>query len=220
MSDVQKTPGPATVKLRHLVTSEMMAVGSVPKLVFCGACNIIGVNGTPYRNNGRDEVIFWAEEAGISFAEVQIHQSTHGRGYVYEIDGKHEQAAREQALLRVYEIRPEVPGINTFMELLQDAALSRPGIIWIRENGMNFKHPIAGGKKEIRENEELKAAMPPAHYGLYLQLVSQADLQRKMVRDFLRGEMDERNRFITVESSDPQDVITVIKLQLEQLSKA
>lgn len=58
MSDVQKTPGPATVKLRHLVTSEMMAVGSVPKLVFCGACNIIGADGIPYRNNGRDDLIF------------------------------------------------------------------------------------------------------------------------------------------------------------------
>lgn len=106
------------------------------------------------------------------------------------------------------------------MELLQDAALSRPGVVWIRENGMNFKHPVAGGKKEIRENEALKAAMPPAHYGLFLQLVSQADLQRKMVRDFLQGEMFAKSRLITIESADPQDVITVIKLQLEQLSKA
>lgn len=207
----EKTAGSTTIRLSKLVTSEMMAVGRVATICFCGACNIIGPDGTLLRNKGRDELLFWAEDAGVSFYEVQIHQSTHGRGYVYEIDGAHEQAAREKAKLRVYEIRPDVTGIITFMELMQDAALGRPGIVWIRENGWNFKHPIAGGKKEIRNNAELAAAMKPVDHGLYAQLVSQADLQRKTVYDFLRGQMSALSKLIFVEDDDPEVVIQVIK---------
>ena len=86
-----------------LITSEMMQAGQKPALFIGGACNIQTANG-PIRNPGRDPLAEWLDDLGLSYFDPQIHPTTHGRDYIWEIDGPHEKLAREETKLRIYEI--------------------------------------------------------------------------------------------------------------------
>ena len=77
-----------------LVTSEMMQAGEVPLLFIGGASNIQTITG-PMRNPGRDPLATWLDGQGWSYFDPQIHHTTHGRDYVWGIDGPQEKIARE-----------------------------------------------------------------------------------------------------------------------------
>ncbi|HZM24741.1 MAG TPA: hypothetical protein VFC02_23530, partial [Anaerolineales bacterium] len=94
-----------SVQKSLLITSEMMEAGEMPLLFVGGASNIQSPSG-PVRNPGRDTLARWLDHQGWSYFDPQIHPSTHGRDYIWGIDGPQEKRARELAKLRVYEINP------------------------------------------------------------------------------------------------------------------
>lgn len=137
-----------------LVTSEMMQAGIAPLLFTGGASNIQGPSG-PIRNPGRDPLAKWLDEKGWSYFDPQIHPSTHGRDYIWGIDGPQEKKAREKAKLRVYEITATTIAAVTMLEIMDDARRGRKSIVWF--NGGKTFAPIGlGDRDEIKKNEELR----------------------------------------------------------------
>lgn len=94
-----------------------------------GACNILHPQGNQ-RNPGRDELMGWLESQRVWFFDPQIHPSTHGRNYDYDIHGPGEKLAREKALVTVYELSPYSYGGVTIMEALTDGCKGKQVIIW------------------------------------------------------------------------------------------
>jgi hypothetical protein len=136
-----------------LVTSEMMQAGVKPLLFTGGACNIQSLTG-PIRNPGRDPLAAWLDEQGWSYFDPQIHPSTHGREYVWGIDGPQEKKAREQATLRVYEITATTIGAVTMLEIMDDARHGRTSFIWFNE-GKTFAPIGLGTRDKFKKNEDL-----------------------------------------------------------------
>ncbi|WP_140048445.1 hypothetical protein [Thioflexithrix psekupsensis] len=137
-----------------LVTSEMMEDGIVPLLFTGGACNIQGING-PIRNPGRDLLAQWLDQNSWSYFDPQIHSSTHGRDYVWGIDGPQEKKARELAKLRVYEITPTTIAAITILEIMDDMRCHRRSIIWFNKG--NFFSPIGLGERDqLQQNTRLR----------------------------------------------------------------
>jgi hypothetical protein len=137
-----------------LVTSEMMQTGDKPLLFTGGACNIQDING-PIRNPGRDPLAAWLDEQGWPYFEAQIHPTTHGRDYVWGIDGPQEKIAREQAALRVYEITSTTIAAITMMEIMDDARRERKSIVWFNE-GKTFAPIGLGDRDALQKNEALR----------------------------------------------------------------
>ena len=137
-----------------LVTSEMMQTGVKPLLFTGGACNIQAVTG-PIRNPGRDPLAAWLDKQGWSYFEAQIHPTTHGRDYVWGIDGPQEKKAREQATLRVYEITATTIGAITMMEIMDDARHQRTSVVWFNE-GKTFVPIGLGDRDDLQRNEALR----------------------------------------------------------------
>ncbi len=137
-----------------LVTSEMMQEGVTPLLFTGGASNIQDING-PIRNPGRDPLAAWLDEQGWSYFEPQIHPSTHGREYVWGIDGPQEKKAREIAKLRVYEITATTIAAITMFEIMDDARQGRSSIVWFNE-GRTFSPIGLGNHNEIKNNKSLQ----------------------------------------------------------------
>jgi hypothetical protein len=135
-----------------LITSEMMVDGKIPLLFTGGACNIQGPNG-PVRNPGRDPLAEWLNAREWSYFDPQIHPSTHGRDYVWGIDGRQEKNAREQAKLRVYEITATTIAAITVLEIMDDARRGRMSIVWFNE-GETFE-PIGIGNYDQIKNDEI-----------------------------------------------------------------
>ncbi len=136
-----------------LVTSEMMQEGVTPLLFTGGASNIQDTNG-PIRNPGRDPLAAWLDEQGWSYFEPQIHPSTHGREYVWGIDGPQEKKARELAKLRVYEITATTIAAVTMFEIMDDARRGRSSIVWFNE-GRIFAPIGLGNRNEIKNDKNL-----------------------------------------------------------------
>jgi hypothetical protein len=137
-----------------LITSEMMQAGAVPLLFTGGACNIQGVDG-PIRNPGRDPLARWLDKQDYSYFDPQIHPATHGRDYIWGIDGPQEKKAREQAKLRIYEITATTIAAVTMLEIMDDARHGRTSIVWF--NGGKIFAPVGlGDRDQLRNNETLQ----------------------------------------------------------------
>ncbi|HRQ41283.1 MAG TPA: hypothetical protein PLD25_25475 [Chloroflexota bacterium] len=134
----------------RLITSEMMQAGQKPTLFIGGACNIQTPDG-PVRNPGRDPLAAWLDEMGLTYFDPQIHPSTHGRDYIWEIDGPREKQAREEAKLRIYEITPTTIAAISMMEIMDDARHGRVTIVWFNE-GRTFAPPGLGTREEFTSN--------------------------------------------------------------------
>lgn len=153
-----------------LITSEMMQAGQKPALFIGGACNIQTANG-PIRNPGRDPLAEWLDELGLSYFDPQIHPSTHGRDYVWEIDGPHEKQSREEAKLRVYEITPTTIAAISVMEIMDDARHGRFTIVWFNE-GRTFAPLGLGSRDEIKNNQSLRQQVGEPVYSHLLAYVN------------------------------------------------
>lgn len=141
-------------KKSFLITSEMMQAGEMPLLFTGGASNIQTLDG-PIRNPGRDPLAKWLDERGWSYFDPQIHYATHGRDYIWGIDGPQEKIAREVTKLRVYEINPYTIAAVSIMEIMDDARLGRHSIVWY--NGGRIFAPLGlGNRDELRNNHELR----------------------------------------------------------------
>lgn len=145
-----------------LVTSEMMQAGEMPLLFIGGASNIQTPTG-PTRNTGRDQLARWLNEQGWSYFDPQIHLSTHGRDYIWGIDGPQEKIAREAAKLRVYEINPFTIAAVSIMEVMDDARLGRISIVWYH-GGRIFTPPGLGSRDDLRGNQELRQQIGETAY--------------------------------------------------------
>lgn len=137
-----------------LVTSEMMEQGSEPLLFTGGACNIQGING-PIRNPGRDPLAHWLNEKQWSYFDPQIHPTTHGREYIWGIDGPQEKKAREVARLRVYEITATTIAAVTVLEIMEDMRSGRRSIIWFNK-GNHFAPIGLGDRDQLQKNDRLR----------------------------------------------------------------
>ena len=137
-----------------LVTSEMMETGTVPRIFAGGACNVQAHEG-PIRNPGRDPLHTWLDEQGWSYYDPQIHPSTHGRDYVWGIDGPQEKKARVEAELRIYEITSTTIASVTMLEILDDARRTLPSIVWFNR-GKTFAPIGLGQRDELKSNEALR----------------------------------------------------------------
>jgi hypothetical protein len=146
----------------HLVTSEMMQAGAVPLLFIGGASNIQTPAG-PVRNTGRDQLARWLDNMGWSYFDPQIHPSTHGRDYIWGIDGPQEKMAREIAKLRLYEINPFTIAAVSMMEILDDARRKRISVVWYN-GGRLFKPYGIGDRDELRSNEPFRRQIGEAAY--------------------------------------------------------
>lgn len=137
-----------------LVTSEMMQKGKIPLLFTGGACNIQSLTG-PIRNPGRDPLTAWLDAQGWSYYDPQIHPSTHGREYVWGIDGPEEKRARKLAQLRVYEITADTIAAVSVMEIMDDARVGRHSIVWFN-GGQTFAPPGLGDLDQLVKNKALQ----------------------------------------------------------------
>jgi len=137
-----------------LITSELMQEGIDPLLFTGGACNIQGPTG-PIRNPGRDPLAVWLNDQGWSYFDPQIHPSTHGRDYIWGIDGPQEKRARETAKLRVYEITTTTIAAISMMEIMDDARRGRTSIVWFN-GGRRFAPIGLGDRDQLRSNEALR----------------------------------------------------------------
>ena len=145
-----------------LVTSEMMADGRMPLVFTGGACNIQDVAG-PVRNPGRDRLHAWLDEQGRSYFDPQIHPTTHGREYLWGIDGPQEKKAREEAELRVYEITATTISAVTMLEILDDAHRGRRSVVWFN-HGKTFAPIGLGDRDELKANAEMRAKVGETAY--------------------------------------------------------
>lgn len=136
----------------RLITSEMMQKGDLPLLFTGGACNIQDVSG-PVRNPGRDPLARWLDEQDWSYFDPQIHPSTHGRDYVWGIDGPQEKRARYEAKLRIYEITATTISAVTMLEIMDDARRNLKSVVWFNE-GKNFA-PIGIGDRDALLNNRV-----------------------------------------------------------------
>jgi len=146
----------------HLVTSEMLQAGVVPLLFIGGASNIQTPEG-PVRNTGRDQLARWLDNMGWSYFDPQVHPSTHGRDYIWGIDGPQEKFAREMAKLRLYEINPFTIAAVSMMEVLDDARWKRISVVWYN-GGRSFKPHGIGDRDELRSNEAFRQQIGEAAY--------------------------------------------------------
>ena len=89
--------------------------------VFCGgACNILDNRGNLLRNTERDKINDWLTDQNIRLYDPQIHPDTHGREYQFDVDHILEVAARDRALVSLYEISPRTFGGATSLEIAMD----------------------------------------------------------------------------------------------------
>jgi hypothetical protein len=161
----------------HLITSEMMRAGIMPLLFTGGAANIQGPTG-PIRNPGRDALARWLDKRGWSYFDPQIHPETHGRGYIWEIDGPQERKAREIARLRVYEITATTIAAVTTLEVMDDARRNRKSVVWFN-SGKIFAPIGLGSREQLKENEALRVRMGKLAYSHLLAYVQAGDQLRK-----------------------------------------
>jgi hypothetical protein len=165
----------------RLVTSEMMQQGEEPLLFTGGACNIQGASGS-MRNPGRDPLARWLDEQGWSYFDPQIHPATHGRDYIWGIDGPQEKKAREQSRLRVYEITATTIGAVSMMEIMDDAWRGRTSIVWFN-GGKNFAPIGLGDRDQLRENEALRQQVGAT---IHAHLLAYLDAGRRIRQELLQ----------------------------------
>jgi hypothetical protein len=166
-----------------LITSEMMHAGQKPMLFVGGACNIQTADG-PIRNPGRDPLAEWLDELGLTYFDPQIHPSTHGRDYIWEIDGPREKQAREEARLRVYEITATTIAAVSMMEIMDDARHGRVTIVWFNE-GRTFAPLGLGSRDEFKNNKPLRQEVGETIYSHLLAYINSGRQMRGELANLL-----------------------------------
>jgi len=148
-----------------------------------GTCNIATPNGM-IRNTGRDLLNNVLNKMGTPFFDPQIHEDTHGREYVYDLDGPAEQLARENAKVLIYEIAPYTLATVTMLEILQDAVSGKKVIVILTGDKNDFN---AKGSQmmnfigvTIAEIDDLKARQALE------QAIKTANNARKTLVDMLK----------------------------------
>ena len=154
---------------KMLITSEMMKTGSKALLFTGGACNIQGAEG-PIRNPGRDRLATWLDHRGWSYYDPQIHPDTHGREYIWGIDGPQEKKAREEAKIRIYELTSKTISAVTMLEIMDDARRDRSSIVWFN-GGRSFVPIGLGHRDELQTNQTLRESVGETIYGHLLAYV-------------------------------------------------
>jgi hypothetical protein len=166
-----------------LIKSERIIAGEKVEILLCGAGNVLYPDGSLQRNRGRDPLIEWLVfRHHRAVAEVQVHKSTHFRDYDPNLDQEAELRARKEALLRVYEIRPDTQAVVTLMEILQDAILGRRSIAWFRTGASNFAPQGLGTRSKFKEENLLEGKIIPA----LEQAFKDDPFTRHMVIGFIR----------------------------------
>jgi len=192
-----------------LITSEMMQEGKMPLLFVGGASNIQSPSG-PIRNPGRDPLAKWLDQQGWSYFDPQIHPSTHGREYIWGIDGPQEKKAREMVKLRIYEINPYTIAAVSIMEVMDDARRGRASIVWFN-GGRRFAPQGLGDRDELRDNQNFRqqiGEMAYWHLDAYINAGRHLRIELpKMIEDC--------TNIVFVESFD--EVKTVIATLLKKL---
>ena len=194
-----------------LVTSEMMQAGEMPLLFTGGASNIQTLDG-PIRNPGRDPLARWLDEQGWAYFDPQIHYATHGRDYIWGIDGPQEKIAREITKLRVYEINPYTIAAVSVMEIMDDARLGKFSIVWY--NGGRIFAPLGiGNRDELRNNQTFRERIGDLAYW-HLDAYINAG---RHIRIELPKMLEGSKNIIFVESFD--EVKSVISILLPKLMR-
>lgn len=99
-----------------------------------GACNVLDVHGKLLRNVERDHINEWLTEKNVLFYDPQIHPDTHGMEYVFETHHTLEMAARDHALVNLYEVSPRTFGGATALEIALDHYdVTNPTIIFFSD---------------------------------------------------------------------------------------
>ncbi len=106
-----------------------------------GACNALNDDGMLVRNTTRDGLNAWLDQLEIKFYDPQIHPDSHGREYVYEVDGPGEQAARAAAKVTLYQLGDETLGAVTAMEIVRDALSGKKVVLWLSGSKDEKKRP-------------------------------------------------------------------------------
>ena len=193
-----------------LITSEMMQEGKMPVLFIGGASNIQSPHG-PIRNIGRDSLAKWLDHQGWTYFDPQIHPSTHGREYIWGIDGPQEKRARELVKLRVYEISPYTIAAVSIMEIMDDARRGRISIVWYH-GGRRFSPQGLGDRDELRNNQQLRQRIGEMAYW-HLDAYINAG---RHIRIELPKMLEDCQNIIFVDSFD--EVKTVITTLLKKLN--
>jgi len=196
-----------------LITSEMMQAGVIPLLFIGGASNIPTADG-PIRNPGRDPLAKWLDEQEWSYFDPQVNYATHGRDYIWGIDGPLEKTAREITKLRVYEINPFTIAAVSIMEVMDDARWGRASIVWY--NGGRIFAPLGlGNRDEIRNNHELRERIGDMAYWHLDAYVNSG----RHIRIELPKMLEDCKNIVFVESFDEvKSAITILMNKLLQQS--
>ena len=137
-----------------LIRSEQVLAGTHPQLFLGGACALWNEEGEQ-RNTGRDPIAAWLDEQGLSYFDPQIHMSTHGRDYEWELDGPVEKKVRLEAGMRIYEITPYSLASATMFEIFDDARRGRRSLVWFN-HGDDYAPAGLGNFKVVAANDVLK----------------------------------------------------------------
>lgn len=125
----------------------MQNVGKI-QIFSGGASNVVDENGKLVRNVERDTINDWLTQQGYHFYDPQIHPSTHGREYDYDIDHKLEVECRRVAKINLYEMSPRTFGGVTSMEIaIDEFRRNQPTIIFFSD-GKNNQDVIPAHSKE------------------------------------------------------------------------
>ncbi|MDJ0838555.1 MAG: hypothetical protein QNK37_18705 [Acidobacteriota bacterium] len=142
-----------------LIRSEQVIQGIIPQLFLGGACALWTEDGEQ-RNTGRDSLAAWLNAQGISYFDPQIHISTHGRDYEWDIDGPVEKKVRQDARMRIYEISPLSLASVTMFEVFDDARRGRRSLVWFH-HGEDYAPAGLGNFQEVAANEKLAEQVGP-----------------------------------------------------------
>lgn len=187
----------------------MVEQGIMPEVLMGGACATVTTEGV-VRNTGRDPIGVWLTNKGISFFEVQIHPTTHGREYDWNLDCAKERLVRQMALVRLYEIRPDTISGVTHEEIFDDHTKKRRTIVWF--NGEGFAPVGLGDAKALKANEELKAKVGELLFNHLWAYINAGRQMRLELEAMLKG-----SRYITFVHGDHTQVEAAIE---EALAKA
>jgi len=109
-----------------------LAVLQGKKIIFSGGSSnfIDGETGIKMDGKSRDDINDLLNELGLAFFDPEVSEETHGRNYIYEIDGPVEQLARLLSQLNGMQFfsvdKKSLSGV-TILELIMDTMLSIQG---------------------------------------------------------------------------------------------
>lgn len=186
-----------------------------------GACNILDTGGNLLRNSERDLINDWLTEKDIRMYDPQIHPDTHGREYTFEVDHVLELAARNQALVSLYEISPRTFGGATSLEIAMDEFVTDHATIIFFSDGKDHIDIIPDHSPQgfplfvpygIKTNEEAQAAH-------YKEMVKNANRMRKYLMRFAQ-ELDTLTVMFNNRSMDTDIEVSPFRMHAADIFEA